>query len=140
MIIDKFLQFDDGEAHTGAGKSTNIIDFGSLRDVGTGTTLYLMVVCTEAMAGASDVTVKVETDDASGFPSGSIVQEVGSFPAGSPAGSSIIAKIDPKKIDEQFAQLDYSISGAANTAGSFSAFITNSVDSTQDYPIAYEIA
>lgn len=142
MYIDALLQFDDGDEHLAAGKSTNIIDVESARDVGSGTNLFLVLICTVAMTDVGDdsaMQVSIETDDDSAFPSGKITQVIGIFPALSAIGTKIIAKLDPKKIDEQFIRLDYSPTNGNLSTGKFSAFITNTVDNAVDYPIGYTI-
>ena len=49
MYVDAQLLFSDAQAVTAAAASTNSIDLGAVRDIGTGEELYVVCVCDVAM-------------------------------------------------------------------------------------------
>ena len=60
MYVDALLLFSDAQAITAAAASTSYIDFGAVRDMGTGEDLYVVVTCDVAMTdGSSDSTLAV---------------------------------------------------------------------------------
>ena len=70
MYVDAQLLFSDAQAVTSAAGSTNTIDLGAVRDIGTGKTLYVVVTVDVAMTDASSdstVTVALEGDSTTSF-------------------------------------------------------------------------
>lgn len=72
MIPDQLLRLADGQSLDGAGpKITSAIDLDTLRDIGTGTTLYVRVrfdtAYTQATDGANVVMGYADTDTATNF-------------------------------------------------------------------------
>lgn len=68
-ILDDTNLFDDAVVLTNTRNSTDIIDLSSVRDVGAGEPLELFVNVNSALlsAGASTLTVALQTDTAVGF-------------------------------------------------------------------------
>ena len=65
MIMDAQLLFSDAQAITAAAGSTNTIDLGAVRDIGTGENLYLVVTVDVAFTDGSSnstLTVALEGD------------------------------------------------------------------------------
>ena len=71
MYIDRQNLFGQSQAVTVTAPSTDYIDLGSVRDVGNGTPLEILVLCTETVtaAGAATVTVALQSDDNASFSS-----------------------------------------------------------------------
>lgn len=136
MYVDAELQFSDSQAVTAAAASTNIIDLGSVRDLGAGQDLYLVVNCTVAMTdGSSDSTLAVtlQTDDNSGFSSATTGQTIGTFAATSAVGTQMISKVDVGALNERYARVYYTPANGNLTTGSFDAFLTTDVDKYTAY-------
>ena len=137
MILDAQLQFSDSQAVTAAAGSTNTIDLSSVRDIGTGQSLYVVVNCEVAMTdGGSDSTLAValEGDSTTTFtPDGT--QTLFTFPALSAAGTVKIAKLDPGAAPLQFRyiRLLYTPAGGDLTTGTFSAHLTTNIDKYTAY-------
>ena len=65
MYIDKLLEFSDGQALTASGRSTDIVDLGSARQIGVGKPLWIVFQVDVAADGTTtDETYefKIETD------------------------------------------------------------------------------
>lgn len=132
MYVDALARFSDDQAITASAPSTDIMDLGSPRNIGVGEELYLVVVVTEAMVGAGTVEFRTETDDNSGFTSGTYKSHF-TFPVASPAGTKKIARLNPGEFNEQFLRGDYVVAGGALTGGKFEAFLTCTVDAYTAY-------
>lgn len=144
MYVDGQLLFSDAQAVTAAAASTNTIDLGVARDIGTGQDLYVVVVCDVAMTDASsDSTLDVILygDSTTSFtPDGQ--RTLFQFPAVSAAGTVRIAKLDPgdPALQYRYIQLYYSPNNGNLTTGSFTAFITTDVQKYVSYAKGYEIS
>lgn len=142
MIIDRLLTFGTAQAVTAAAASTDSIDLGAIRDIGTGEPLYVVVVCTTAMTDTgsdSTLAVTLETDDNSSFSSVASFA-LGTFPAVSAAGTVLIARLNPLQANERFAQLRYTPANGNLTTGSFSAFIVKDIQRYVSYADAITIS
>lgn len=136
MIIDSQLQFSDSQAVTATAASTNLIDFGAIRDMGVGRNLYVVVLCTVAMTDSgSDSTLActLETDDNSSFSSATTTQTIGTFSAVSAAGTKIVARLNPLQANERYLRVKYTPANGNLTTGSFSAFIVSDADLYTSY-------
>lgn len=137
MYVDAQLLFSDAQAVTAAAASTNYVDLGAVRDIGTGQDLYVVVVCDVAMTDAgSDSTLDVILygDSTTTFtPDAS--QTLFTFPAVSAAGTVKIAKLDPSSapLQYQYIELYYSPNNGNLSTGSFTAFITHNIDKYTSY-------
>ena len=137
MYIDSQLLFSDAQAITAAAASTNSINLGAVRDIGTGEDLYLVVICDVAMTdGGSDSTlaVAIEGDSTSTFtPDAS--DTVCTFAALSAIGTTKIVKLSPgmDSLQYQYIQLKYTPANGNLTTGSFTAFLTKDVQKYVSY-------
>ena len=131
MILDAQLQFSDEQAVTAAAGSTNTIDLGEVRDIGTGESLYVVVVCTTEMGDTgsdSTLDVALEGDSTTSFtPDGT--QDLFTFPQGSAAGTVKIAKLDPgaAPLQYRYIRLKYTPANGDLNAGAFSAYLTKDI-------------
>lgn len=144
MILDAQLQFSDSQAVTAAAASTNYIDLGAVRDIGTGQDLYVVVVCEVGMTDSgsdSTLAVALEGDSSTSFsPDGT--QDLFVFPAVSAAGTVKIAKLDPGSapLQYRYIQLRYTPANGNLTTGTFSAYLTNNIDRYVTYPDGFTIS
>lgn len=152
MRVDGLLLFSQAQSvTTGSGSastpgvvSSNIIDLGAERRIGTGKPLYVVAVCTVAMTSsgsndALDVNLYSDTDSAFGSPT--FRQKLFTFPAVSAIGTKLIAAINPDVLNERYIGLYYlSQTTDALTAGTFTAFITSTPDAYRSYSDAVTIS
>ncbi len=138
MMVDALLLFSDAQAITAAAGSTSTIDLGSVRDIGTGEDLYLVVTCDVAMTDGAGNTyplvVALEGDSTESFtPDGTV--EAFTFPAASAIGTTKILKLSPGSapLQYRYIRLKYTPTGGSLTAGSFTAFLTNTVQKFTAY-------
>lgn len=144
MYVDAALLFSDAQAVTATAASTNYMDAGAVRDLGTGESLYVVCSVDVAMTDTgsdSTVAVSLEGDSTSTFtPDGT--DTLFTFPALSAAGTTKIARLDPgmASLQYRYLQLKYTVSGGNLTTGSFTAFITNNIDKYTSYADAITIS
>jgi hypothetical protein len=142
MIHDAENRFSDAQDISGAGPdaSTDVVDLGIARDIGTGENLYLVVsVDTTFVGGGITVAVTIETDNDEAFGSPtSPAQTIGTFAALSVAGSRFVVRLQPDAINERFMRVLYTQSGALTT-GAVTAFIVHGIDAVTQYGIGYTV-
>lgn len=144
MILDAQLQFSDSQAVTAAAASTNVIDLGSPRDIGTGESLYVVVVCEVTMDDSGDdstLTVALQGDSSTSF-TPDATQDLFTFPATSPAGTVKYAKLDPgaDPLQYRYIRLQYTPANGNLSAGTFSAYLTSNIEKYVSYPDAITIS
>ena len=135
MYVDALLLFSDAQAITATAASTSHVDFGSVRDVGAGEDLYVVVSCDVAMTDASSdstVAVSVEGDSTTTF-TPDFTRTLFTFSALSAAGTIKYAKLGPGDVNLRYLQLMYTVAGGNLTTGSFTAFMTNNIDKYVSY-------
>lgn len=143
MIMDKELLFSDAQAVTAAAASTNVVDLGEARDVGTGQNLYVVGVVKTAFTDAgsdSTLAVKLQTDSVENFASPADAQELFVFPALAAVGTTKIARLQPGAIDERYLRAFYTPAGGNLTTGAVSLFIVHDIDQWKAYQDAITIS
>jgi hypothetical protein len=144
MILDAQLMLSDAQAVTAAAGSTNTIDLSTVRDIGSGEPLYLVVSVQTALTdGGSNTgtTVALQGDSTTTFtPDGTFT--IGSFPQAAAAGTTIIHKLNPGSapLQFQYIRLLYTPTGANLTGGAFDAFITKDISRYVAYANNYTIS
>jgi len=141
MRIDKFNQFSDAQAVTASAISENVIDAqhvsNTLKDLGAGEELYLVVVCTTAMTdGSSDstVTVTLESDSTADLATSATVHiTLPVFAALSAAGTMRVVALPQSLLYERYLGVRYTVANGNLTTGSFSAFLTEEAPSWKAY-------
>lgn len=147
MLLDKENQFSDAQTvTTGSGTgvaSTNVIDFGSARDIGAGRNLYIVVNCVTATTDAgnnSTLEVRTQTDDNESFSSATNTGVVGTFPVNSAIGTKLVRRIDPGLFNERYGRLLYISANGDLSTGAFDAHIVETPDVYTMYPDAIVIS
>lgn len=142
MIHDAHNLFSDAQALTAAAASSNILDLGTIRDLGTGENLYIVLTVDTALTDTgsnSTVTVDLQTDDNSGFSSNATAQTLFTIAAVAAAGTKYIARIQPGAGNERYARLYYTMNNGDLTTGAVTAEIVHDVDKFVAYPKGYTI-
>ncbi len=138
MFLDAHNLFSDAQAVTAAAGSTNTIDLGANRDIGTGENIYLAlnvdIVMTDA-GSDSAITVALEGDSTASFtPDGT--KDIITIPAVTAAGTQFFVKLDPGSapLQFQFIRLLYTPTNGNLTTGSFTASLVKDIDKWKSYP------
>ena len=132
MILDAQALFSDAQAITAAAISTNIIDLGAVRDIGTGSDLYVFVTVDVALTDSgsdSTVTVSLYGDSTTTItPDGS--DTLLTIPATAAAGQKYFAKLDPglAALQYRYIALYYTPNNGNLTTGSFTAGLVVGID------------
>lgn len=145
MYMDALLLFSSAQAVTAAAGSTNTIDLkNASRDVGTGESLYIVLVVTTAMTDSgsdSTVTVALEGDSTTTFtPDGT--RDIMTIPAVSAVGYTAYARLAPgaAPLAYRYARLLYTPNGSDLTAGAFTAFVTKDIAKYTAFAKGYTIS
>lgn len=143
MYVDAQNLFSDAQAVTATAPSTNLIDFGSVRDIAVGRELYVIIIVDTAFTDASSdstVTVTIETDDNTGFSSAAIIQTIGTFAALSAAGARLVARLQPDAGWERYVRLKYTVANGDLSTGALTAFLALDLQAFTAYPIGYTVS
>jgi hypothetical protein len=135
MLIDALLRFSNAQAVTSAAASESVLDFGSVRDVGNGERLFVVVVCTTAMTDASSnstLAVALEGDSTESF-TPDYTRTLFTFDALSAAGTVKFAPLGPGDLNLRYARLKYTPANGDLSTGSFTAFITKDIQKYASY-------
>ena len=132
MYVDAQLLFSDAQAVTADAQSTNIIDLGAVRDIGTGKSLYVVVIVDIVMTDASsDSTLAVILHgDSTTTITPDATQTLFTIPAITAAGTKFFSRLDPGSAPLQlrYIALRYTPANGSLTTGSFTSFITTDID------------
>lgn len=136
MILDAQLQFSAAQAITAAAISTNIVDLGAARDIGTGESLYVMVNVNVALTDSgSDSTLSVALyGDSTTTITPDGTQQLFIIPALAAAGSVYFARISPDfAANYRYIGLYYTPNNGNLTTGSVSAYIVKDIQKYVSY-------
>lgn len=122
MIIDKELEFSDGQAITATAVSTNVIDLGQTVDVAPGYPLKVRVQVDTTFNNLTSLNIALQTDTVENFASETELVSKEVALADLVAGAEIDLGIVPSTT-QQYLRLDYTVTGANPAAGAVSAFI-----------------
>ena len=144
MILDAQNLYDQTNQHLTTGASTNIIDHGIARDLGTGEDIYIVAVVTTAFTDAgsdSTMTLTLETDNDVAFGSPTTAaQTLGVFAALSAVGTILIAKLQPGALNEQYSRVKYTVANGDLTTGKFTVALTKDIQKYVSYARNYTIS
>jgi hypothetical protein len=121
MYLDNQTLLSDEQAITGDASSTNVIDFGANRDMGTGTPVKLLVQVAEDFDNLTSLNIKVETDDNSSFSSATTLAETGEVALASLVKGYVAALHALPLGTQRYMRLSYDVTGTAPTAGKLTA-------------------
>lgn len=143
MILDKQLEFSDGQAVTSTAIGTNVVDLGAtptLRDIGAGGPIWLVVQTrTLATDSGSDATLTVTLESAENealstnpvvhFSTGALA--FGTF---SPAGTTLVKVALPLADYKRYLGVRFTVASGPLTGGNFDAFLTRDPQAWRAYP------
>jgi len=139
MIFDKTLLFSDAQAITATAASTNALDFGAIgrvyghaadleRDVARSVKIPLLVQVVEAFDNLTSLKIDIELDSTTTFTPDKTIT-IGTFLlADLKAGFKVLWVLLPQGLSLRYAQLKYTVTGTAPTAGKITAGIVAAVD------------
>ncbi len=143
MILDAHNLFSDAQAITATAASTNLIDLSSIRDIGVGRELYLIVIVDVAFTDAgsdSTIAVTIETDSTAAFGSAATIQTIGTFAALAAIGTRLVARLAPDASWEQFIRLKYTAANGDLSTGSLTAALILDLQAFTAYAIGYTVS
>ena len=126
MILDMQSLFSDDQAITATAVSTNLIDLGAtgtpplsstalVRDIGKGTPIEILIICTVAHGGTTPtLVVTIEQDDNVGFSSATVVGTSAEM-ADAVVGDRASIYFVPEGVNERFIRLNYTAGGTTPT-------------------------
>lgn len=115
MFLDRQNKVSDAQALTATAASTDFIDLGIERRIGTGEPMCFVVSCDVAMGGTSPtLTIAVQSDDNAGFSSAATVVAHPQLSA-LPAGARVVIPLAPGALTERFVRLNYTLGGTSPT-------------------------
>lgn len=150
MLTDALLQLSSAQAVTASAVSTNTIDLGVARDMGTGRDLYAVFTVDEAAtaAGAATVNFQVITSAAAALTSPNVITQTDAIPKTdlTLARKPIVVPLSPAllnslPIGQRYLGVQYTVGTGPLTAGKFSCAIVDSiVDVNKNYPSGFTVA
>jgi hypothetical protein len=137
MLIDKELQYSDAQAVTASARSTNVVDHGEARELGTGETMYHVVAVTTAMTDSSSnstitATLETDSDEAFGSPTLAVISH-DVFAALAAAGTQRMRQLPVGGVNERYSATYYTTANGDLTTGSFDAFLCHGVHKWKAY-------
>lgn len=136
MILDKELEFASAQVVTATAPSTNVIDTGTARDIGTGTVVECVVVAKTALVGTLVPTIEGSIDEAFTVPV--LLQTLPSFAAAAAAGSKVASHLAPEIVSSGYKFIRMKFTGL--TGGTVAAYLALGVDHTKHYNDAITIS
>jgi hypothetical protein len=127
MYMDRQNLFSAAQAiTTGSAASTDIIDLGSTRDIGSGEVLEVIVVIDQTFTsgGAGTLDVKLHTDTAVGFGTVTTLLSTGATALASLTAGAQIARWRVPRGVLRYLRLQYVVATADLTAGTITAGIS----------------
>jgi hypothetical protein len=127
MYMDRQNLFSAAQAiTTGSAASTDIIDLGSTRDIGSGEVLEVIVVIDQTFTsgGAGTLDVKLQTDTAVGFGTVVTLLSTGATALASLTAGAAIARWRVPRGVLRYLRLQYVVATADMTAGTVTAGIS----------------
>lgn len=123
MYIDRQNLFGRDQAVTASAPSTDHIDCGAARDIGNGTPLEILVLCTEAVtaAGAATVTVALQSDDNPSFSSPANLVLTDAIPKAALIPGVELLRVPVPYGAERYLRLYFSVGSGPLTAGKFTS-------------------
>lgn len=142
MILDAQLLFSDAQALTGTAASTNLIDLGVDRDIGSGQPLAVCIdvdVAADTTSGNETYQFDLETDDNSGFSSAVVLARRIIDKASLTAGTKWVMGLPND--NERYLRLNYTL-GGTTPAITVTAYLIGreDIDKQANYASGFSIA
>jgi hypothetical protein len=133
-ILDRLNLFSNDQAITASTASTDVVDLGSVRDVGAGETSTVLVLVTEAFNNLTDLTVAMQTSTTENFAS-PVQLTAATLPLASlTVGTRFPITTVPRGV-LRYVRLYYTVTGTAPTTGRITAGLgTKTVQDPAIYP------
>lgn len=140
-IIDKLNMFSEAQAITTTAASTNIIDLGVDRDIGSGEPIELVidVNTTFTAAGAATLTIDVETDNDSAFGSATVLASTGALALAALTEGSQLLKIRVPMTTERYLRLNHTVATGPMTAGALTSGLQLSRQDNRAYASGFTV-
>lgn len=139
--IDNLNLFSDEQAITVTAPSTDVIDLGVDRDIGSGEAIELVIKVNDLFTAAGDatLTIDVETDNDSAFGSANIIASSGAIGKAALTAGSEHLKIRVPMTTERYLRLNYTVATGPMTAGSLTAGLQLSRQDNRAYPSGFTV-
>lgn len=123
MYIDRQNLFGQNQAITVSTPSTDHIDLGAARDIGNGTPLEILVLCTEtvAAAGAATLTVALQSDDSPSFSTPANLVLSDAIPKAALIPGVELLRVPVPYGCERYLRLHFTVGTGPLTAGKFTS-------------------
>lgn len=123
MYIDRQNLFGRDQAVTASAPSTDYIDCGAARDIGNGTPLEILVLCTETVtaAGAATVTVALQSDDNPSFSTPANLVLSDAIPKAALIPGVELLRVPVPYGCERYLRLHFAVGTGPLTAGKFTS-------------------
>lgn len=137
MYIDKENLFSDAQALTTTAASTNLIDLGVDRDIGTTNIRFRVQVDTTFQSTAgSTCTIALQTDSTSAFSSATTLFTSAAIAKASMTAGALLVDVAVPRGTERYLRAYYTVATADFTAGALTAFLAEQTEARKDYPNA----
>ncbi len=141
MIPDAQHLFSDAQALSATAASTNIIDLGVERRIGSGEPMVVVITVDVALAGTTPTFVAtLQSDDNSGFASAATVAATPSYSALA-VGRRLYLSVPPDLNTERYLRLNYTLGGTTPTV-TVTSFLqpASMINTDYQYPDALTIS
>jgi len=139
-IIDAQLEFSKAQALTATAASTNQIDLGAARDVGSGEPMYVVVtvdVSADHTTGDETYQIDVQQDDNSSFSSATTLLSKVITSTDLTAGSLHVIPLPQNT--EQYLRLNYTLGGTTPSV-TLNAYLALNYQQIPNYASGYTVA
>lgn len=127
MFLDRQNKVSDAQVLTATAVSTDVIDLGEERRLGTGEPMAFVVQADVALGGTSPtLVIAIQSDDVENFASPAVVLSSATLSALA-AGQRVILPIPPGARTERFVRLNYTLGGTSPTVTLTSALLPMSM-------------
>lgn len=142
MILDKQNMFSEAQAVTGAAKtmSTNVIDLSSIRQIGAGKPLFVIVNVDVAAGGTTPtLAVTIETDDNAALSTTAILFTGPTIAAAGLVTSTQLVYQVPLSGMERYLALGYTLGGTSPTI-TLSAHVVENFQQDAKYASGFSVS
>ncbi len=144
MITDANLKLSAAQAVTVTAFSTNTIDLGVARDIGTGEDLkvHISVDVAATAAGAATVNFQLVTSANADLSSPTIIGQTDAIPKASlTVGTRLVLPIPPSigGNGQRYVGIQYTVGTGPLTAGSFTAYVVKDVEDRKAYASGFSV-